>query len=428
MLGRDARMVVTSTPLIGSVVQQHVDDSAGLRTVRSVLVRAPHVTLRQLAALDQRLAAHLDGLAVAGEHGWQFCDEALAAPTKGGVFTAGVRALEERAQSRLDRLFLVAEAVPETRAGLASALGWVAPEHLHGIVVDLLGSADALRRLIGVAACSMHRVDPGIASAQRLSDPSPDVQARFLRTVGELGLRDLATTCTAAATDDHPTRGFWGAWAATMLGERGRPLQVLARTATTDGPHRMRAFVLVLQVMNTSAAHEWLKTLAADPTELRYLIHGTGIVGTPVYVPWLIQRMRDDTLARIAGEAFVTITGTDLADNKLERPQPEGFQSGPSDDPGDDNVDMDPDDGLLWPDADKVATWWEANSCRFQSGERYFMGAAVSRAHCIDLLKKGSQRQRILAAHYLSLLDPGTPLFNTSAPAWRQQRLLAEMK
>jgi uncharacterized protein (TIGR02270 family) len=421
-------MVATSTPLIGAVVQQHVDDSAGLRTLRSVLVRAPHVTLRQLAGLDQRLEAHLDGLALAGEHAWQFCDEALAAPTKGGVFTAGVRALQERAQSRLDRLFLVAEAVPETRAGLASALGWVGPENLQGIVVDLLGSADELRRLIGVAACSMHRVDPGIASGRRLSDPSPEVRARVLRTIGELGLRDLANMCTAAATDDHPACGFWGAWAAIMLGERGRPLQVLTRTATTDGPHRMRAFVLALQVMNTSAAHEWLKTLAADPAELRYLIHGTGIVGTPVYVPWLIQRMRDDSLARVAGEAFVTITGTDLADNKLGRPQPEGFQSGPSDDPDDDNVDMDLDDGLLWPDADKVATWWEANSSRFQIEDRYFMGATVSRAHCMHVLKNGSQRQRILAAHYLCLLAPGTPLFNTSAPAWRQQRLLAQMQ
>jgi hypothetical protein len=38
-----------------------------------------------------------------------------------------------------------------------------------------------------------------------------------------------------------------------------------------------------------------------------------------------------------------------------------------------------------------------------------------------------NQRQRILAAHYLCLLDPGTPLFNTSAPAWRQQRWLAKM-
>jgi hypothetical protein len=55
------------------------------------------------------------------------------------------------------------------------------------------------------------------------------------------------------------------------------------------------------------------------------------------------------------------------------------------------------------------------------------MGAPVTRAHCIDVLKNGYQRQRILAAHYLCLLDPGTPLFNTSAPAWRQQKLLAQM-
>ena len=62
-----------------------------------------------------------------------------------------------------------------------------------------------------------------------------------------------------------------------------------------------------------------------------------------------------------------------------------------------------------------------------RQGTRYFMGAPVTREHCIDVLKNGYQRQRILAAHYLCLLEPGTPLFNTSAPAWRQQRLLADM-
>jgi hypothetical protein len=61
------------------------------------------------------------------------------------------------------------------------------------------------------------------------------------------------------------------------------------------------------------------------------------------------------------------------------------------------------------------------------NGQRYFMGAPVTWEHCLDVLKHGYQRQRILAAHYLCLLRPGTPLFNTSAPAWRQQRLLAQM-
>jgi uncharacterized protein (TIGR02270 family) len=89
---------------------------------------------------------------------------------------------------------------------------------------------------------------------------------------------------------------------------------------------------------------------------------------------------------------------------------------------------MNPDDGLPWPDPERIGCWWDANQARFQPGRRYFMGVPVTREHCIDVLRNGYQRQRILAAHYLCLLNPGTPLFNTSAPAWRQLRLLAELK
>ena len=111
----------------------------------------------------------------------------------------------------------------------------------------------------------------------------------------------------------------------------------------------------------------------------------------------------------------------------LDRPAPENFEAGPNDDPDDPDVDMDPDDGLPWPDAAKIEKWWKDNEGRFRKGTRSFMGAPVTRDHCIDVLENGCQRQRILAAHYLCLLEPGTPLFNTTAPAWRQQRALAKM-
>jgi uncharacterized protein (TIGR02270 family) len=137
--------------------------------------------------------------------------------------------------------------------------------------------------------------------------------------------------------------------------------------------------------------------------------------------------MRDDATARIAGEAFTLITGTDFIWQDLDRPQPENIEPGPNDDPEDQDVAMDDDESLPWPDVDRIEAWWAANGNRFQKGTRYFMGAPVTREHCIHVLKTGYQRQRILAAHYLCLLEPGTPLFNTSAPAWRQQRLLAKM-
>jgi len=60
-------------------------------------------------------------------------------------------------------------------------------------------------------------------------------------------------------------------------------------------------------------------------------------------------------------------------------------------------------------------------------GHPAFHGRPVTVSYCINVLRNGHQRQRILAAHDLCLLEPGTPLFDTSAPAWRQQRWLAKM-
>jgi uncharacterized protein (TIGR02270 family) len=196
---------------------------------------------------------------------------------------------------------------------------------------------------------------------------------------------------------------------------------------TPEGPHRARAFRFALQAMTPGAAHATLQQLGGKPDELRWLIQGSGINGDPTYMPWLIRLMSDEKTARLAGEAFTLITGADLDTLQLWRERPEGLESGPTDNPEDEDVGMDPDEGLMWPDLEKAQKWWEKNSSRFQPGARYFMGAPVTREHCIDVLKNGYQRQRILAAHYLCLLEPGTPLFNTSAPAWRQQKLLFQM-
>jgi uncharacterized protein (TIGR02270 family) len=212
-----------------------------------------------------------------------------------------------------------------------------------------------------------------------------------------------------------------------MLGDRGEALASLSRNRIDLGSFGARSTRLTIQAMTPTATHEWLKRFANDLTKLRWVIQSSAIAGDAAYVPWLIDHIRDDKTSRLAGEAFCLITGVDVQQTSLEGKKPEGFQSGPSDNPEDENVEMDPDDGLPWPDADKVEKWWSVNAARFPKGQRYFMGAPVTREHCIEVLKNGYQRQRILAAHYLCLLNPGTPLFNTSAPAWRQQRLLAKL-
>jgi len=414
--------------IVRQIIQQHTDDAAALALNRHVLTSAGHARLIDLVRADQRLNAHLDGLRLAGSEASPFYEALLERPSSEGVFVSAVRALEDKDTARLDRLIALAQAVPETVDGLVRAFGWVESPRLQGIVAGLLRRQDRFTRMIGVAACAEHRVDPGILSGDYLRDPDRAVRIRSVRAAGELGLAEARSVCAATSRgDDDPELQFWSAWSAILVGDRGLALDVLTKCGLSVNAHRARSFQISLQAMTPGAAHAMLQHLARDPTHSRWLIQGSGIAGDPAYIPWLIKRMGDLQTARLAAEAFTLITGVDLGLAALDRPAPENFESGPTDDPDDPNVDMDADDGLPWPDVAKIETWWAENESRFPKGTRYFMGAPVTRAHCIDVLKNGYQRQRILAAHYLSLLEPGTPLFNTSAPALRQQRRLTKM-
>jgi len=417
----------TTMPIIPVVIQQHVDDAVLLHACRTGLCSAPNSALHYLRRFDDRLVAHLDALLIAGSEGWRFCEALLATPSTGAMFTVTVRLVEDRREG-LDRILALAQAMPQTRPGLLSAYGWLSALHLEGMVAGLLRSDEPFSRLVGVAACALHRVDPRIASQRWVQDQNPLLRARSLRAVGELGREEFLPLCRTAIQDNDPECRFWTAWSAVLLGDRGAALEVLTVNGTAASPWRARAFRLAIQAIRVSASHSILKDLAGGPENLRWLIHGSGIAGDPRYVPWLIGHMSNPKLARLAGESFCLITGADLALLDLVLKPPENLESGPNDDPNDPDVDMDPDDGLPWPDLRKIEAWWATNGSRFQAGGRYFMGAPLTREHCVDVLKNGYQRQRILAAHYLCLLEPGTPLFNTSAPAWRQQRLLVKMQ
>lgn len=425
------------------VVMQHVEDAAHLRHVRSVLVRAPHVRLLQLGRIDERIAAHLDGIAVAGAYGAGLTQQALERPGAGAVFAATVGAIADRDADRLDKLLAITEAVPASRAGLLSAFGWVSAPELQGITRELLEAPHPWRREVGLAACAMHGVDPGLALDGALragsadagegdgdGDGSTALRARALRVAGQCGRRDLVEACLGALVDANERCRLAAASSALLLGNRAEAPDLLANMASDAliAPAlRLSALRVVLKVVSPQQAQSLLAVVAEEPAFVRTLIQGIGIAGDPHYMPWLIAQMDVLRLARLAGEAFSFITGIDLAYLDLERKPPEDAEFGPNDDPADGDVALDEDESLPWPDPLKIGGWWKANAHRFVPGTRYFMGEPPSPSHCLGVLRTGFQRQRIAAAEYLSLLRPGMPLFNVAVPTWRQHRLFAQM-
>jgi uncharacterized protein (TIGR02270 family) len=408
------------------IIEQHAEEAAFLWILRSHAVHAPHYRLKDIAKLDNRVEAHLDGLRISGHEGWKLCEQALEIGESGEVFAAGLLALESKDRQKFDKLMVVAENSEEAVKGLISAFGWVEPSRLTGIVKYLLASNSSVHRRIGIAACAVHRANPGAILEDLLLNveaPLP-LRVRALRAVGDLKRRDLLYQLRDCFHAEEAPVCFWSAWSAVLLGDRGEALDILKEFVLGNPALSLRALPMLLRSMPVASSNAWLKELARYIERKRDLIAGTGMVGDSLYVPWLIKQMETPELARVAGESFSMITGSDIAYEDLDGNRPEGFESGPTENPQDENVAMDQDEDLPWPDPKKVQVWWEARKGRFQPGTRYLLGEPITEAQCQKVLRDGFQRQRNAAALELALMRPDAPLFEVRAPGWRQQRLL----
>ena len=409
--------------IITEIVSQHVEEAAFLWLLRSNAVSAPHYSLKDLAKLDERVEAHLDGLRVAGEPGWELCKAGLGNEENGEVFAASVMAFESSVELRIQAVLDAVTAKPELIDGMVSALGWLTFEQASSHIHRFLGSQVHLYRQIGLAGCAVHRVDPGQPLAQAVTSRNLALRARALKAVGELGRRDLLAAVKENLTVEDKEVCYWAAWSGALLGEPVA-VSVLRQFVESGHPKREQACAMVLRRMSIEQGPAWLKMLASNPSTLRLAVEAAGVIGDPGNIPWLIQQMANPMLARVAGESFTFITGIDLAYDDLDTDKPEGFEAGPTENPEDENVEMDADEDLPWPNTQLIEKWWFTHRLEFTNGTRYLLGKPMAIDSLKEALKTGRQRQRRAAAIELAMRQPGTPLFNCSAPGFRQQALL----
>ena len=406
--------------VILDIVSQHAEEAAFLWLLRSNAVHQPHYALKDLAKLDDRVEAHLDGLRVAGEPGWELCKAALGNEEAGEVFAASVMAFESGIDERVQTVLEAVEKSPHLYVGAVSAMGWIPWKQVSPHAELLAAVESPVRRLIGLAAFAVHRQDPGFALKDAIGSSDLLLKARAIKAVGELGKSELLPLVREHLASDDLTCRYWAAWSGSVLGEPAT-VSVLQRLAESGHPFREQACAMALRRMAVPQGHAWLKVLASDPSTLRLAVQGAGVIGDPATIPWLIQQMANPIVARVAGESFSYITGIDLAYDDLDTDKPEGFEAGPMENPEDENVEMDADEDLPWPDPRLIEKWWATHRIEFRNGTRYLCGKPMAVDSLKDVLKVGRQRQRRAAAIELAMRQPGTPLFNYSAPGFRQR-------
>lgn len=404
------------------VVSFHAEEAAFLWSVRNRAVGEPHYSLGDLAEVDERVEAHLDGLREAGDVGWKCCKVNLQHLGAGEVFALSAIAFGGNDRDRMREALTVGCTSAETRAGFTSALGWLDFQTASPWIGRLLEASSPLHRALGIRACAIHRQDPGAVLAAAAVDPDPTLRAVALRTIGELKRDDLRRQLLEQRRSEFEECQFRAACALALLGERAGVVEL---TRWFEGPELLAlpALQLGLRAMAIEESREWIRVLVGKAEFARRAVISVGIVGDPASIPWLIARMQSPDVARLAGEALTMITGVDLAYHDLDEDPPESLQA--EDLAIEEVLDLGYESNLPWPSRPRIEAWWRENQQAFADGTRYLAGRPITWESAVATLSTGKQRQRAAAALELAVREPKQLLFEVRARATEQQRILA---
>jgi hypothetical protein len=329
------------TDFLSDIVDEHADTAGFLRLQRPRLVRSRTEGLAALVRFDERLEAHLDALVLAA------VDERTVSVVRantGGAFVPAVLALRCRRLDILTDEILRADGDARRARDLVAALGWVpiadalllveegalkwTPETGARLVVEARASRLGVpsRRAPALRIALLHVLrthgggltGSGDPVAEGLHSDDPAVRAVALRAAGELGRRDLARDVTLARADADDGCRAWAAWTSTLFGDAtgARALGEIARDGEDRSLPAATALDLAVRTVDSDDAEALVREVFARGRE-REALDAAAAWGEARVVPWLLGLFDEPMLARLAGWAFATITGVDLARAKL---------------------------------------------------------------------------------------------------------------
>ncbi len=400
------------------IYEQYANESSFLWLLRSISVNQPHCDARDILELEQRIAAQLDGLMTSVDIGWQVCEEALELQGVGEVFTAMVVAMRSHEGRKIQLAVETGLNSAPAMPGLISAMGWLPDEMAMPWIGRFLNGKEMGHKYLGLASCSVRRHDPAelLSTILQRSDcqQHEPLYARALRLVGELRRQDCMPALNIAMSAENEGVRFWAHWSAILLGHRGN-LDDLKSFVCKTGPYQIQAIQMVFRVLPVEQARQWISQLSEDDVQVRAVIKATGVLGDPHAINWLISKMEDATLAKLAAESFSYITGVDLEKQQLLLNSLDSDISISGDDAEDGDVELDEDENLPYPDAEKVAAHWRQQGQNYIVGRRYFMGHIITPELLKSTLTSGTQRHRHAAAMELALSESDVRLPNAGA-------------
>lgn len=402
--------------MMSNVVAEHFRIAEFLWSQFERALDAPDYTLDEWANRDEdRLFANIDGLRVAGPDAQQHL------------------LLPALAEATGDRLALAAFVLlPTHEAEVVTALGAADPARARPIARALelhdpmpASLLDVMHGLCGAKQPAWVRKEAldvltahGVPSREPLSvlkaASEPELVAAALRSLRlDLAESHRSLLSDAIASDDPAVRTE-GLVSGAVLGMEAawkRCRQLVSDRDPTSG-----LAVAVLAIVGDQYDERALDAALETPGLREMTMVALGFGGRRHGVDAALRYIDDATLARLAGEAFVAITGMPVT--RVAAPK-DGVVLA--------DVSATPEEALPLLDPEAVRCWWADHGDQFQDQERYVAGQPHSRATMITQLRHGPMRRRHAWALGLSLRSGGRERVATRAFSMRQYRDLAAL-
>jgi uncharacterized protein (TIGR02270 family) len=409
------------------LIDESLDEATFLWQRWEAELSSPHRNLDEIWEwTEDRLAGALDGVRVAPD---AMLESLLAgAMSSDDAFrqTAAASALAT-APARNARHLLAGAVRDATGAQLAACMRGIEVANLDGSFAPVSKVLSSSGPEHSAALCRLkafRRASLGPELAAAFESRVVSLQVEVMRAIRHLpadyvgswvatGLKHEHAAVRTAAIESGISRRIPTAWAAALeyvRQPRAETSRLLPMVAMLGGP----------------SEHKLILDSVTDASLQKAALWSLGHIGTRDAVDTCLLAMKNPKLARMGAEAYCTITGANLARDKLEAPEPEDPPT-PAFEKDDLDANLVPRPEDLWPlpDAQLVRKHWAEVSPRFQPGRRYLRGAPHDGQALLSAIISGPMLRRTDHAFEMYVRSEGRFDVETRASAPVQKHMIA---
>lgn len=399
---------------IPDIAEEHFEELQFLWLQRRAALHSSAYTMREMARLEERIEAHVQGLLVLGDDLAGIVAAGLASSDEMPAFAAAYALLRSGAANAIDRVRnALLEAQGKRLEGIREALAHGPAQPLIPLLQSLFVSAPPPLAVAAGEALAFHRALQ--VSAEQLSpllrDEAPAVRHGAWRIAAYAGMAMPPALYDIALRDDDPGVKAAVLTAAAWNGYGGW-LTYCRALADAPEPGGVAAIAMLAAVLPPQE-YKAVTALAGLPAFGRARHQIAAAFGHPVMVDFLLGEMEsaDPATASGAGAAFSRMLGVGVeSGRRVPLPPPDGKPV--------DEFESEFLDEVQLPDVPRARAHWERVRPQLAHATRVAHGLDVSAGidrETFGLLDMASRRDLCLRAR-LTAGWSGTPLILEQFP------------